>query len=77
MPPAVNRHRQPDLREQLLVGDGAAVLAEHPFSDGSLVRGEDLAQAGDHRLDIHHVSLETKTGPPEKFPGGPAIRQSV
>ena len=51
--PPPDRQRQADLLDELLAGDRPAVLAEQPFSDGGLVRREDLAQALDDWLDIH------------------------
>ena len=72
MPPTpMNRQRQPDLLEQLLVRHGAVMVAEVFLDERSLVCVVVLAQGGDHGLDVHHDSLETKAGPPEKVSVAP------
>ena len=51
--PPMDRHRQPDLREQLLVWNGAVVVSQVFLDDGGLVSVVPAAERSDHGLDVH------------------------
>ena len=50
---AVNRESQPGLLDQLGIGNGAAVFAQHPFDEGGFVEIEAGAECGDNGIDVH------------------------
>ena len=54
---AVDGERQADFLEELVVGDGAGVLAQQPFHDGGLAGRVVAGESGAQRLNIHQSSV--------------------
>jgi len=55
--PLVDRQRQPNLLDELLVGNRAVVLADHPLDDGGPLRAVVASERGDHGLDVQTESV--------------------
>ena len=58
----LDRERQPNLLDQLLVGDGAAAVPQYPLDDLGLVGVEPAAQGGDDGLDVRGPRLSRYLG---------------